>query len=124
MQPAKQLDKIGAAGAIFTALCCLGVSVVVSLAASLGLGFLINDAILMPLLIVFLLIDWSGLFVGRRRHGHLSPLITGLAAGGALLLFAFLFPVKPVAYLAIAGLIAASVMNAAFARQHRQGVPS
>lgn len=124
MEPGKQLDKIGATGAIFVALCCLGVSAVVSLAASLGLAFLINDAVLLPLLIVFLLIDWSGLFVGRRRHGHLSPLITGLAAGVALLLFTFLLPAKPAAYLAIAGLIAASVMNAVFARRHHQEVPS
>lgn len=124
MPATKQLDKIGAIGAIFAALCCLGVSAVVSLVASLGLGFLINDAVLLPLLILFLVVDWSGLFAGRRRHGYLSPFLTGLAAGTALLLFTFLIPVKPVAYLAIAGLIAASVMNAVFARKRYQGVSS
>lgn len=124
MRPRFGLDIVGAVGAILAALCCLGVAAVVSLAASLGLAFLIDDAVLLPLLLLFLLVDWTGLYLGRRRHGRLSPLVAGVLAGAALPLFAFFVPVRAAAYAAIAGLIAASVLNAAYARRGRRGTPS
>jgi hypothetical protein len=50
----RYLDRIGVGGSLFAALCCLGFPALVSLLSAIGLGFLMNDAILIPLLILFL----------------------------------------------------------------------
>jgi mercuric ion transport protein len=52
----RNLDKIGIAGSIFAALCCLGVPALLSIVSAIGLGFIVRDAILIPLLVVFLAI--------------------------------------------------------------------
>ncbi|MGR9117402.1 MAG: MerC domain-containing protein [Gammaproteobacteria bacterium] len=44
----------GLIGAAITAACCLGLTVVISALTAIGLGFLIHDAILIPLFIVFI----------------------------------------------------------------------
>jgi MerC mercury resistance protein len=49
----RHLDKIGVGGSLFAALCCLGFPAVVAILSAIGLGFLINDDILRPLMIVF-----------------------------------------------------------------------
>lgn len=53
------LDKVGLLGAVFAALCCLGVSAVVSIVTAIGLGFLLNDAVLLPFLVASLLVTHS-----------------------------------------------------------------
>jgi mercuric ion transport protein len=63
------LDKIGVGGSLFAALCCLGFPALLSIISAIGLGFLINDAILQPMLIVFLLVSVFGLLLGMRHHG-------------------------------------------------------
>lgn len=60
------LDKIGVAGSMVAALCCLGTPAMLSLVAAVGLGFLINDAVLVPLLAVFLEATLWGLVLGWR----------------------------------------------------------
>lgn len=82
-------------------------------------GFLINDAILGPLLVVFLLVTLWGLWSGWRRHGRLGPLALGSVAGIALFVFAFLAPSALLAGLSIAALVAASVLNVLAARPAR-----
>jgi mercuric ion transport protein len=59
----RHLDKIGVGGSLFAALCCLGFPALVSILSAIGLGFLINNDILRPLLIVFLLVAIVGLAV-------------------------------------------------------------
>ncbi len=44
----------GLIGAAITAACCLGLTVVISALTAIGLGFLIHDAILIPLFLVFI----------------------------------------------------------------------
>ena len=48
----KQISSL--IGTAITAACCLGLPVVLSALAAVGLGFLINDAILIPLFIGFI----------------------------------------------------------------------
>jgi hypothetical protein len=69
----EQIDKIGIGGSIFASFCCLGVSAFVSVVSAIGLGFLIDDAVLLPLLVVFLGITLFGLAVGYRRHHGYEP---------------------------------------------------
>jgi hypothetical protein len=41
-------------GSILAALCCLGVAPIIGALSALGLSFLVNDLILIPLLVFFL----------------------------------------------------------------------
>ena len=107
----KYTDKIGVVGSIFAALCCLGFPALLSIVSAIGLGFLINDAVLMPLLVVFLLVTLIGLYLGVRHHG--SWLAFSVGAISATLTFVTIFVAfnKLLAGVGIAGLIVASILN-------------
>ncbi|MFB6275744.1 MAG: MerC domain-containing protein [Halothece sp.] len=103
---------MGIGGSIFSALCCLGFPALLSLLSAIGLGFLINDAVLLPLLGIFLVIALWGLYSGMRRHGQPWALL--LAAISSLILFVFLFINPIIAYFGVVGLIAAGLLNLRF----------
>jgi len=90
MSARDHIDKAGLLGSVLASLCCLGVSAVVSIVTALGLGFLLNDAVLLPLLVASLLVTLWGLFSCtasascRSAHGWLW--IGGVLAVGAPLL--------------------------------------
>jgi mercuric ion transport protein len=112
----QQLDKVGVVGSLFAALCCLGFPALLSVLAALGLGFLIKDAVLLPLLVAFLGLTLYGFYRGYRQHGKAAAVVLG--AGSAVALLLFLFVSRPLAYLAIAGLIVASVLNVRLRMHH------
>jgi mercuric ion transport protein len=116
-------DKVGIVGATLAALCCLGVPAILSVVAALGLGFLINDAVLAPLLLLSVAVVAWGLTAGWRRHGNPSPLILGIVAGLLLFASAFLIRSTTLAYISIVGLIAASVLNAYLTRSAERARP-
>ncbi len=63
----------GLFGAAIAAACCLGISVVLSVVAAVGLGFLINDAYLLPMLFVgFAGLNLWTLYRSARKHEALS----------------------------------------------------
>ena len=107
----KHTDKVGVVGSLFAALCCLGFPALISILSAIGLGFLVNDAVLIPLLIAFLLITLAGLYLGVRHHdswlafsvGAVSAVVTFISIGYA--------GNKMLAGIGIAGLIAASILN-------------
>ncbi len=113
----RHADKVGIGGSIFAALCCLGFPALLSLLAAIGLGFLINDAILLPLLAIFLVITLGGLYAGMRHHRQ--PWALGLGLLSALVLFAFLFINTAIAYVGLVGLIVAGGLNIYLARQRK-----
>jgi mercuric ion transport protein len=113
------VDKVGIAGAAFAALCCLGTPALLSVLTAIGLGFLIHDAILIPLLILFLIVTLWGLGTGRRRHGRPAPLILGGVGATAVLLFSVVMPSRTLALAGIVALVAASVTNVLFLRAKR-----
>jgi len=119
----RHLDKIGIAGSAFAALCCLGTPAVLAIVSAVGLGFLINDAILAPLLIASLLVLLWGLAAGWKRHRKPWALLLGAVAGAMLFLFAFLRPSPGLAYTSIALLVAASMLNVVLARSPGTAVP-
>jgi len=107
----KHTDKIGVVGSIFAALCCLGFPALLSILGAIGLGFLINDAVLKPLLIVFLLVTVSGLALGVRQHHRTSALALGVVSGTTLFVFIFVAFNAVLAVVSVVGLVFASVLN-------------
>ena len=105
------LDKMGIAGSFIAAACCLGLSAVLSIVAALGLGFLIKDAILLPLMVVFLAVTLVGLYLGFRVHHRPWALLIASVSSVAVLFFIFVHTIKFATYLAIAGLVFASILN-------------
>lgn len=119
MSLGQHLDKFGIVGSVIAALCCLGTPAMLSIVAAMGLGFLISDAILLPLLATFLLVTLWGLALGRKRHGRIGALFLGAASALLLFVSVLLAAARPLAYLSIAGLVAASVLNVMLARPRR-----
>src|SRR6266478_7862924 len=107
----KHTDKVGVAGSIFAALCCLGFSALLSILSAIGLGFLINDAVLLPLLIVFLLVTLLGLALGMREHHRASALLIGIASAAGVFIFIFIAFNKVLAAISVTGLVIATILN-------------
>ena len=66
-------DGAGVVGAVFAALCCAGLPLIVSVLASVGLSFLRTDAILLPLMALSLAVALWGFWDGCRMHGRQDP---------------------------------------------------
>ncbi|MDB4908682.1 MAG: putative rane protein [Gemmatimonadetes bacterium] len=76
----------GVIGATCAALCCAGAPIIVSILAATGLSFLRNDAILLPVIGVALLVALGAFWLGRRQHGSAAPLVLGLVGAGTLVI--------------------------------------
>lgn len=109
----RHLDKVGIGGSLFAALCCLGFPALLAIVSAVGLGFLLRDAVLIPMLVAFLALMLYGLYHGMRRHGRRPALGAGI--GASMVLFASIwFGSSVAAGIGIAALIAASLLNVWF----------
>ena len=107
-------DGAGVLGAVFAALCCAGLPLIVSVLAAVGLSFLRSDAILLPLMAISLAIALWGFWGGRRLHGASGPLLLALAGSVALVAGVVIihgFPAKQVIGVGAIALIAATLWN-------------
>lgn len=95
--------------ATVAALCCAGVPAVLGALSAAGLGFLVNDLILFPLLALFLGLGLWGLRDGARRHGLRAVLVLG--GVGALLMVAGILLRPLVVYAGAAAMLGAAVWN-------------
>lgn len=111
----EQLDKVGAFGSIFAALCCIGTPALLAFLSAIGLGFLINDAILLPLLAAFLILTGYGLAVSRKRHGRKEPLIVFGISAAVIVITMWFSTIGVIA--GLIGLIASTVMNIVYQRR-------
>ena len=111
------LDKIGIVGSFIATACCLGLPAILSIVAAFGLGFIIKDAVLLPLMVVFLTITLIGLFFGYRAHRKPWALVVGIASSIAVLFFVFAQTIQLAAYLAIGGLVFSSILNVLLRRK-------
>lgn len=108
-------DRWGPAGSLFAALCCLGAAPVVGALGAVGLGFLVNDLILIPLLVLFLGATLWALRRGRPRHHHHGPVTTGTV--GALATLGGLWVSGAVVGAGLVLLVSGSVWNWALVRR-------
>ena len=102
---------LGMVGTLVTALCRIGTPALLAFLATIGAGFLINDVILLPLLIVFLGISIWGIRRSMAVHGQSRPLI--LAVVSSVVTFVAVWFSRPLVLLGLLGLIAASVWDMA-----------
>lgn len=114
------IDKLGIVGSTVAALCCLGVPAFVTAASAIGLGFLVNDAVLAPLMGVSLLILLVGLGLGWRHHHKPWALVLGVLGGALLAVSTFVWHARPGSYVGIAMIVLASVLNVLLARPHHR----
>ncbi len=84
MPASDHIDKAGVVGATFAALCCLGIPAILSVVSAIGLGFLVRDAVLAPLLILSVVLVVFGLVRGLHRHGHRMPVVISVLPSVAL----------------------------------------
>lgn len=106
----RNLDKIGVGGSLFAALCCLGFPALLAILSAAGLGFLANDAVVIPLLVLFLLFTLWGLYFGKRHHGSWMPFFVGVA-GSVVTAASVWFGSGLLTGLGIAALVTASLFN-------------
>lgn len=107
----------GTLGSVFAGACCLGFAPLLAALSAVGAGFLVRDAILIPLFLVFLGFTLWSLWSSGKRHGRSGPFRLG--AAGAVTAFAALWFNTPLAYAGLAGFIAATVWDLLALRQTR-----
>jgi mercuric ion transport protein len=100
---------VGTIGSIFAALCCIGTPALLALLTSIGVGFLIRDVILLPLLVVFLGVNMWGIQRSVSRHGNEIPRIVAVVCS-VVIIVAVWFS-RSLVLLGLVGLIAASVWD-------------
>ncbi len=105
---------IGTLGSVFAALCCIGTPALLAFLTSIGAGFLINDLILLPLLVVFLAVTIWGIARSTATHGQRAPLVLAIVASGVVVAAVWLSRLLVLA--GLAALIVASLWGLYLAR--------
>jgi len=89
-------------------LCCAGNLLLLSGLSGFGLGFLINDFILFPLLIISFGLVFYSLFSKKKKHGRKTPLFLALISMAFIILGIFL---QPIIWIGIVGILTASISD-------------
>jgi len=105
----------GSLGSLFAGACCLGLTPLLAGLTAIGAGFAINDAILIPLLLVFLGFTVWSLSTSRKKYQQNGPMYLGIAA--ALIAFSGLWIFAPLSYLGFILLISSSVWDMVLVRK-------
>ncbi len=108
----------GSLGATVAALCCAGVPAVLGALSAAGLGFLVNDLVLIPLVLVSLGVALWGLGRGVVRHGLRGVLVLGWIGAALLVVGIFLYPLV---YAGMAAMLGAAAWNTVALRRTAAG---
>lgn len=111
-------DKLGFLGTLFASLCCLGVPIVIAPLTAIGLGFLMSDLILLPLVLIFLLVTLWGLYAGWKRYGVQLPFFLGIFA--AVFLIPSFFVSTYLSSFLLVLLLVSTIWNTVVAKAARQ----
>ena len=115
----KQFGTLFATG--ITGACCLGLPIVLSALGSVGLGFMINDLILLPLFYGFMALNLWMLYRRNQVHSRRAPFwlaLVGAVAAGITLWT----PLSFVVYAGLLAILAGSVWDFTLARKRRREV--
>lgn len=92
----------------FAALCCAGTPVLLAFLTGAGLGFLINDFILFPLLFISLGFMFYSITCNKKQHLSTKPLYVSIVGTTTILVGIF---VKPIIWLGIICLFVATIWD-------------
>lgn len=115
-----KLAALGSFGSAMTVgLCPICIPAIGAFLSSIGLGFLVQEAVLLPLLIVFLAVTLGGLtWSYLKEHKNVYPLLAGILMAVALYVGRYVyisgFINTILMYGGIAGIISVSVWNLKF----------
>lgn len=112
----------GLFGSLFAAACCLGLPVVLAALGALGLGFLVQDAYLMPIFAAFVLFTLWQLYRSMQRHGVKSAFWLGALAAFSGLVSMWLtvtgiYPLNALIIISLLLLVGASLWDILLARR-------
>jgi len=99
---------VGSVAGGFVGLCCAGFPLVLAFLTGIGLGFLISDLILFPILFVALGFMFYSLYYNKKKHLSLMPIF--LAIVSVVLLIAGIF-LGPIVWIGIIGMFLSSVWD-------------
>lgn len=120
------LSTIGSWGSALTVgLCPVCIPAIGALLSSIGLGFLVNEAVLRPVLIGFIAAAWFGFgWSYFREHGSPYPGVLGVVAGLSLYVGRYVYLGGTwnavLMYGGVAAMIAASIWNLVLRRAARR----
>jgi len=105
---------VGSVAGGFVGLCCAGFPLVLAFLTGIGLGFLINDFVLFPILFVALGFMFYSLYYNKKKHLSLAPIF--LAIISAVLLIVGIF-FRPVIWIGIIGMFISSIWDYTLVRR-------
>jgi mercuric ion transport protein len=111
----KQLGSL--LGVLFAAACCLGLPLLLSALSVAGLGFLIHDVVLIPLMVAFVALNLWLLWRATGHHANRRPFWLGVIGGVLAVVGLYIHPL--VATLGLLGLVAADGWDFANGRRAR-----
>ena len=93
-------------GAGLAAACCLGIPIIIVAFSAIGLGFLIHDAILVPLFIGFIALTLFLLYRAGRQYHLIKIFYLGVTGGllSIIGLILLMYGITPIAWLIYLGL--------------------
>lgn len=92
----------------FTAFCCAGFPLALAFLTGIGLGFLINDFILFPILFISLGFMFYSLNYNKRKHLSRIPLYIAIISAIMILIGIY---VRPVIWIGVIGLFVATIWD-------------
>ena len=107
-RPAWLVNAATSAASVLTLMVCLGFGPAVTLFSAAGVRLLVNEAVLLILLLVFLPAGGVSLHLSRQRHGNAGPLMLHIVAAVLAFFFTFAIRISPLAWLGVAGIVFAS----------------
>ncbi len=110
----------GTTGSVIAGACCLGFAPLLAALSAVGAGFLIRDAVLIPLFMIFLAFTLWSLWSSQTRHGKRGPFYLGLGSAGVA--FAALWFLIPLSYAALVVFVAATFWDLALLRRPLENV--
>lgn len=115
----KQFGALFATG--ITGACCLGLPIILSALGSVGLGFMINDLILLPLFYGFMALNLWMLYRRNQVHNRREPFWLAVV-GAALAGISLWTPLSFAVYVGLLAILAGSVWDFILARKQRREV--
>lgn len=110
----------GAAVSLLPAVSCPAcVAAYAGVLSSLGLGFVLSERVLAPVILAFLAIGIASVVWSTRSHHHAGPLLATVLGAIAVIVGRLAWRLPAVLYAGIALLVAASLWNLWLKRPHR-----